>query len=157
MGACLDELQDKMVGVLAALGERSPLDAGTVIPVKKRKLPRKGEVLDPPVQITVSCSDTPDRVRYASFARHWKYYLVYVTVIGPNQQDNVKYLREYAEMRDRLMAPFFKQPGTDLTYPMLGVPGVFDMRVEPLTFMHRGMLANGYDYQQFGVDFTANR
>ena len=125
---------------------------GGVVPVVLRKLPRRGETLDPPTQITISPPDAPDQVQYAFFGGQWWKYTVLITIICPNDKDLVSNIDIYTQWRESIRGLFLTtdNPGTNL-----GVPAVFDARVRPMVLFNRGMLSAGFDFQQLGVEFTA--
>ena len=145
----LNSILDAVVTRVASLGL---IKDSVVIPVVKRKLPRRQETMDSPTTITVSPPDAPDSVIYAAFGAQWWSYTVNITVVSPNDQDLASNIDTYTGWRDQIKALFmppFASP------PLVGVPLVWDMRVKPQVLFHRSMLAMNYDYQQIAVEFLS--
>ena len=144
----LSDLLDYVKSRIDVLGLVDPVYG--VVQVVRRKLPRKAESLDPPVQITVSLPDAPDEILYAHFTGNWWKYTIQITVIRPTDQNvdtNIELYTEWRELIRNLFTSFVSIPA---------IPNVFDARVRPLTLFNRAMLASNYDYQSLSVEFTSD-
>lgn len=158
----LSRLEDHCVAVVGGLGiiipnydPENPYDSGgSLIQVVKGVATRRAEGLDPPNQITVAAQDSPDQIQYAAFGvTTWVKYLIVITVIQGNDQDlDGSQIPPAAKIRERIRQRFTQKWYT----PMLGILGVWDVRVRPYTFFNRGMLASNYNFQALGVEFTTN-
>lgn len=145
----LNDVLDKVVEQVDLLG--LALD-GTPLPVVKRKLPKKEELVDPPYQITVSKSEEPEGWRWYAFPSTSnpkgairKEYLVEITTITPNDNDQLTDLDTYTEWREQVIK-LFSHPKT-----FAGIAQVFDCNAAPGVFLKREEVSNNYDYQQVGV------
>ena len=151
----LDKILYAVESRVSALGLTDPwVEDGVCnnkpIPVVRRMLPRRTEVLDPPTQITVSPPDAPDKTIYYGFGSVVYVYTIIITVVSPNNQDITTPITPYTQMRERIKDAF----SSFQSYPVLNVPGCFDMRVEMYTLFNRGMLAQNYNYQSIALQIT---
>lgn len=162
----LDMLLDATVAKVASLALRNPRD-DSLIDVVKRKVPQRADGYDGPAMITVCLSDTPVEQIHAHMPTEtssgvWYRYTIYVTLIAPSDQDNYSYIAYYVALNNQIAEAFTPRPypyneWSSASNPVLGVTGVFDLRVRRMTLFHRGKLMQNYDYQQTGLEFLSDR
>lgn len=119
--------------------------------IRQTILPRIETGIDPLPQVAVTLPDAPDKIEYMAFKKRAYYYTILITVITLNDQDITTPLDPLTVCRETIKNAF----SDFTTYPVLGVPGVFDMRVELLSVFNRGMLAQNFNYLQMGLEFKA--
>lgn len=129
-------------------------NTGVMIPAANillKILPRVTEVIDPLPQVVVTLPDAPDKIEYLSFNHRAYYYTILITVFTVNNQDLVTPLNPLTICRETIKNAF----SSFTSYPVLGVTGVFDVRVELLSVFNRGQLAQNLNYLQLGLEFKA--
>lgn len=114
------------------------------LPVVTRKGVKKEPVVDQGNQVTVCLEEEGDQVEYIAFGNVSVKYPVSVTILTPNARDWASNLPTYLGWRQQIRA-LFQPPALTGQNPMLGVLGVWDVRVEPDTFLDRDAMAQNYD------------
>lgn len=129
-------------------GNISPnADTGTtagIIPVVLRKLPKKSEVIDPDIQITVCKAETPETVQFYAFGVVKVRYPIEITIISPNNRNQYTNIDYYANWRQVIRLALQMPPVLNLTQGTTA----FDVDNEPKDFLDRREIADIYDYQQ---------
>lgn len=125
-------------------------DVGTtsgVIPVVLRKLPKKGEQIDPDIQITVCKAETPEIVVFYAFGVVKVRYPIEITIISPNNRNQFTGIDYYANWRQVIRYALQKPPVLNLTQNTTA----FDVDNIPQNFFDRREISDLYDYQQIIV------
>lgn len=152
----LNSLLDAVVKTIQALNCQLN---GESVPVVKRKLPKKEQSVDPAVQITVCASEDVDEQKYHDFTGAMRVtYVFEITIISPNNDDQLTNLDIYTEWRESIRMRFKKPPfvvyyGTDENGALLPVT-VFQMRVLPGKFLDRKLISDNYDYQMLRLEIV---
>ncbi len=139
--SALNTILDAVVNQVGSLG----ISFNGAIQVVKRKLPKKGETVDPVPQITVSNREQGEDFKWYTFSNGLlMVYYIEVTIIAANNRDQLTNIPNYAQWREQIRTLFAR--------PLLnGAPTVWDMRVIPKVFLDRRMISDNYDYQQLVV------
>jgi hypothetical protein len=150
--AYLNDCLDQVVKVVQALNLNLN---GVIPPVVKRKLPKKDQTLDPPIQITVNAKEYPEKIKNITFANYLiATYKAQVTICSPNDGDELSNIPIYAQWRQQIRQKLQAPPisGVSPSVPPLPV-GVF-MNVDsvPDVFEDRKAISDLYDYQAIGFD-----
>ncbi|AMV26118.1 hypothetical protein VT84_17095 [Gemmata sp. SH-PL17] len=132
--------------ILSAVVSKVQLDGTTVgpalMPVVKRKLPKKEERVDADYQVTVSGSENVDATRRIAFGHVFRVeYSVEITLITPNG-DQLTHLADHTVWREATRAVFMAPK------PLAGVPEVKRLEIVEAPFLDRSLLSQGYDYDQ---------
>lgn len=119
--------------------------------IAKRKLPKHEETVDAAYQVTVSGAEQVDKVVRVGFGGIFRVeYLVEMTLIIPNDRDQLTNLPEVAAWRESTRARY-----QAVTHPLTGVSGV---KAVDLTdngvWLDRTDLADGFDYDQLVIRVT---
>jgi hypothetical protein len=128
----------------------SNADAGTtsgVIPCVLRKLPKKGEQIDPDILLTICKAETPEDVKFYAFGVVKVRYPIEITIISPNNMDNYTNINYYANWRQTIRLALQKPPVLNLTENTYA----FDVDNTPQNFLDRREISDIYDYQQIVV------
>ncbi|MBP3956325.1 hypothetical protein J8F10_13625 [Gemmata sp. G18] len=142
----LDTILDAVVTAVRELNFK--LTGPGSVPVVKRKLPKREEAVDPSEQVTVSGAAELDSVTPIAFGDVFRVrYRVEVTLVTSNKNDQVKNLPEYLAFRQQVRQ-LFRKP------PLVGAAAVVDLDVVGGEFLDRGMISQGYDYQQVVIRVT---
>lgn len=145
----LTTILDTVVQGVTALGLQLN---GKVLPVVKRKLPKKQEVVDLGAQITVSGTVDVDRQKPWAFgagtgtALYRVDYRIEITLICPNDNDAVTNLDAYTQFRESIRQAFRNAP--------LAGTQVYDQKFDDGPFLDRGNMHDGYDYQQVVIKMS---
>lgn len=142
MASVANDILDAVVAKVEGLN----LQLDGTVPVVKRKLPKKGQTVDQPVQITVCLDEKPFTIERLSFEDKNVEILVLVVIISPNRGDQATNLPLYTEWQQQI-ADLFEMPLLD------GVAEVWDTDVEQEVFLDRQALATSLDYQAIGLRF----
>ncbi len=134
-----DNILTGVVNAISTLG--LSFTSGT-IPVVKRKGVKKEPSVDSSTQITVSMNT--EEVTYIAFGQISVTYPVEVTIVTPNERDWATNLSIYLTWREEIRG-LFQPPALTSQSPLLGVNGVWDVRVRPDTFLDREAMAKNYD------------
>ncbi|AMV27369.1 hypothetical protein VT84_23420 [Gemmata sp. SH-PL17] len=132
--------------ILSAVVSKVQLAGVTVgpnlMPVVKRKLPKKEEKVDADYQVTVSGSENVDATRRIAFGHVFRVeYTVEITLITPNA-DQLTHLADHTVWREATRAAFMAPK------PLAGVPEVKRLEIVEAPFLDRSLLSQGYDYDQ---------
>lgn len=107
-----------------------------------RKLPKKEAGVDAPNQITVSPSQTEPRITPWAFGNRFLHeYLIEITLICPNNDDQFTDLDNYSQIRQDI-SNLFLLPNS------IAVSGVLDTRLMDADFHDRKFVISGYDFMQ---------
>lgn len=121
---------------------------GTEPQAVKRKLPKREEKVDPSLQVCVTATELVDDVRRIGFGSKWQcLYVVLITLITPNDRDQLLGLDDHAAWREGTRA-FWQRPGS------LAPVGCKRVEIVKAPFLDRAQLANGYDYNQVALQVT---
>ena len=144
--------QDSILNAFVSqIGTLSISLLGVMVPVAKRKLPKKDEQLNPPVQIVV-CSDVlADQLGWMCFGTLKMRYRVQVVIISPNNNDNLTNLPVYTQWRQQIRNLFDGYIKGGVLLPGISPP-VYDMDYRGGSFLPRDRLAQTYDYQDLNYD-----
>jgi hypothetical protein len=140
-------IQDAMVTAVEGLN----LTLNTVpVPVAKRKVPRRGETVDPVPQIVVVQLGKPPPPVLASFEGDLTYrYTEAVIIIAANNEDNLTNLATYQQWYESIRR-LFQQP-----LAVAGIAGkVTWTMTNPERLIDPREVAEGYDYLSLGVTVT---
>lgn len=133
----LNDIFDKIVKVQRGL---SLTVDGNALPVEKRKLPKREETVDTAYQVTVSGTEMVDECTRIGFGGVWRVlYKIDVTLMTPNDRDQLRNLADHAAWREATRAEYMK--GLDL-------PSVKGVEIIQSPHLARSKLAQGYDYNQ---------
>ncbi len=138
--------------VLSSVSGLSLTLNGNAIPASISKLPKKEAVVDPAVQIAICLSPRGESTKPMAFGTGNRpqmqvVYPVLVTLIAPNNNDQVKNLQAYTTLRQSIRLLY-----RDKT-PFVGlVTEAWDCDVKEAAFLDTKELAEGYDYMVVGVD-----
>lgn len=122
--------------------------AGENLTAEKRKLPKREEPVDGGFLVCVSGAEQVDQMNRIGFGGCWQcFYAVDITLMTPNDRDQVLALPDHAAWREGTRA-LYQKP--------LALTGVDVRRVEVVQspFLNRGKLAQGYDYNQVSIRVT---
>ncbi len=151
----LNDILDATVTGVDGLDLVLSSEPSSPIPVVKRKLPKKEEVVDPPVQITVCKSETPEQVKWYAFPSTNKpkgtvrvKYSLEVTIISPNNDDQYTNLPDYAYWREKIRVLFSTKAAFS------GVSEVIDCDAKLGVYLDRDQINENYDYQTVGLIVT---
>lgn len=141
-----DRLTPILDAIVTQIEQRGFTIAGVVLPVVKRKAPVRRTKLDPAAMITVSKSDTPERVVVRAFGWWHTQYLIDVTVVSPytGPDDNIS---EYATIRDSIVDDF-KRP------PLAGADDVFQLDCAPAAWLRPLGETTEWDWQSVQIAAT---
>jgi hypothetical protein len=116
------------------------------VPCVKRKLPKKEETVDVQTQSTVSGEELVDRIKRIGFGSCWQcLYRVQITLVTPNDRDQLYHMVEHTDWREGVRA-LFQKPKS--------VAGAKRVEFVNSPMFDRGELANGYDYDQLTLEVT---
>lgn len=153
------KLNALMDAIVATIQELNCQLNGESVPVVKRKLPKKEQQVDPAVQITVCAAEDVEDQQYHDFTGAMRVtYAFEITIISPNNDDQLTNLDLYTEWRESIRMRFKKPPfvvyyGTDESGVALPVT-VFQMRVLPGKFLDRNLISENYDYQMLRLEIV---
>jgi hypothetical protein len=132
----------------------------TPVPIQVLKRPRRLDKLEATPCIVIYRPENPESDRLVTFPNpggsNWVEYLILVVIYAPGNQDLVTNLDVWSNWRDQIRQAFQPPPGNNgsiLSLPILGVTGVFGMRVDPDVFLPASLMSINYDYQAIGIYF----
>ncbi len=115
---------------------------GQCLKVVKRKLPKKEERVDEHYQVTISGAEEADQVTRIAFGSRFRVtYTVEMTLITPNDRDQITNLADIANWREQVRARYMK-PNP------IAVSAVKRVEIAGGVFLDRGDLSEGFDYDQ---------
>lgn len=120
---------------------------GGIVPVVKRKLPKKEETVDPARQITICGAQKVDKLSWLAFGVKRMEYVVQIVIICPNNDDQASDIEIYSFWRQTIRDDFAEPP-------LAGVSEVWDMDVLEGEFLNRDEISANYDYQEIPVKVT---
>lgn len=140
--------------VLSSVNGLSLTLNGSAIPASVSKLPKREEAVDPAVQIAICLSTRGEStepmamgVGTANRPQMKVTYPVLITLIAPNNNDQVLNLQAYTTLRQSIRLLY-----RDRT-PFVGlVSQVWDCDVKEAAFLDTKELADGYDYMVTALD-----
>ncbi len=139
----LDRILSAVVSKLQLAGLSA---GGNLLPVVKRKLPKKQETVDEDYQVTVSGAENADQTKRIAFGNAYKVnYTVEITLVSPNE-DQLTNLGDHTIWRESVRALFMK------ANPLPTVTEVKRLEIVPAPFLDRSILSQGYDYNQIVLD-----
>lgn len=111
----------------------------TTVPVRKRKVPKREETVDPGTQIVICLAEKSPPPRYFSFGKVKATYFVQVVILVPNNADNLTNLDVYQDWKQQIRVLFQKPP-------LAGVSSVYNMDPIESSFIKRSLANENYDY-----------
>ena len=137
MATDVSTILDAVVSQVAALGFTYK---GQPVPVRKRKLTKQEQGVDPLPHVDVSKSIRPEEITY--FTNDWDAQNTYVMIslVGANGGDALADLATWTAFRAQVVASFSK-PGTN----KLGIANVRKVRVTPADFIPPDRYEQLYD------------
>lgn len=145
----LDAILDAVVVGVESLG--LTYGEGTeedLVPVVKRKIAKREKGIDPAVQITVSGSVRSPAMVPRAFGRRLEVFIVDITVVSSNNNDQLSNLDLYAAWRTAIERKFFAPP-------LYGVSEVFDLNILQGSFLDVENIQANYDVQLVRVEVSA--
>jgi len=142
---------DMMVGVQSMVSALGLTLESTTLPVNIRKLPKKGEAVDGSYQITISKNKKEERLKPFAFTNtsvgqaniYKKWTWIDITLIAPNEGDQITDLNNYASIRSSIETAF----KTPFASPIItGITSVVDVDVLQGEFLEVEKLNENYDY-----------
>ncbi len=141
----LNDILDYIVAAQSTLGLQIE---GKALGTVKRKLPKSEEPVDGGYQVTISGSEQVDRVKRIAFGSRWQVlYRVEITLVTPNDRDQLFNLTDHATWREATRAAW-QVPGSVV------VDGVKRVEIVDAPFLNRSQLNAGYDYDQVVLEIT---
>lgn len=122
---------------------------GNQLTAYTRKLPKREETVDAPYMVTVSGAENVDEIKRASFGdNYFCNYTIQVTLVTPNDRDQVQNLVDHAAWRETTRAAF------QVTGMMFSVGNIYKVDIVPGTFLDRSEIKEGFDYNQVVLKVT---
>lgn len=122
---------------------------GNDLTVVKRKLPKREESVDASYMVTVSGAEQIAEAKRAAFGgKYFTPYVVEVTLVTPNDRDQLLNLADHAAWFEATRANY-KAPGA-----LSAVGNVYNVDVVQAPMLDRAQIKEGYDYTQVVLRVT---
>jgi len=139
----MSKLNDLLDACVAIQNTLALSVGGTVVTNVKRKLPKREETVDSSYMVTVNGAELVDAIRRAAFGgKYFVTYTIELTLVTPNDRDQLINLADHAAWRETTRAKYMTA-GT-----LSGVGAVMRVEIASAPFLDRSELAVGYDYTQ---------
>lgn len=142
----VDSVAYSLLTAVAARVEDLGFNLDGAVPVVIRKLPKKGETVDAPVQITICHPEYPFKIERLSFQDKNVEIEVQVVIVSPNKGDQSSNIDVYNHWLE-IIAQEFEQP------ELAEVEEVWDTDVRTGVFLDRASLSNSLDYVGITIVF----
>jgi hypothetical protein len=140
------ELEDILAAVKGAVEGLSLTLAGASIPVLLGKSPRFRTGLEPPVALTVSKSETAEKVARWTTSHNRTDYFVAVTLVSPWRGPDSD-LSDHGEVRQAILDAFASKQRANLA-----LDGLRDVKARPTNFLPPQGQEQEWDYQGVEVE-----
>lgn len=122
---------------------------GNALTVVKRKLPKREESVDTPYMTTVSGAEVVAEVKRVAFGgKYFVPYVVEITLVTPNDRDQLKNLADHTAWFEATRAAYMPVGA------MGAVSGVYKVDIIQAEMLDRAQIKDGYDYTQVVLRVT---